>query len=118
MSDCDVVDSSTVETVLFERFFAQVDSFLLLIKEKEILASGGAVIAALEEQSVWDSSELELVAWRQRIRADGIGDCHEFLVSQGYFYVHKDYLHEHDSVDVSHLLVKLSEANVGSVWNT
>lgn len=103
---------STVSTVLFERFFDRVDDCLLLMKEKGVLACGGAVVSVLDEQSVWDSSELDLVAWRQVLKADGLADCHEFLAGQGYSYVQKDYLHEYALLDVSSTWSVLDFANV------
>lgn len=78
------VENATAETKLFGTFFNDVEGCRHLMKEKQVIASGSAVLFALEQCSTWSPSDLDFFVSTRSLGNQGLFNCHQFLRSEGY----------------------------------
>lgn len=83
------VQSTRPEDELFGRLFADVDACRLLMKEKQVLASGSALLRVLRPGLSWIPSDIDLYASRTSLGKEGLAEWHEFLSAEGYVVVNK-----------------------------
>ncbi|KAJ5346224.1 hypothetical protein N7452_004228 [Penicillium brevicompactum] len=74
----------TPENRLFGKYFENVDGCRLLMKQKQAIASGGAVLHALELNPTWSTADLDLFVSSRKLSKQGLLEWHEFLRSEGY----------------------------------
>lgn len=75
------------EEFLFGKFFANVDGCRNLMKEKNVFASGSAVLHALQQSVTWEPSDLDLFVSKSDLGRLGMLEWHHFLRGEGYSFV-------------------------------
>lgn len=81
--------SASAEQQLFGEFFGSVDGWRTLMKEKQVIASGSAILRALRPCFTWVTSELDFFISRTSLGKEGLFELHEFLSSEGYSLANK-----------------------------
>lgn len=83
-----VVGGSRPDKKLFGRFVDDVTKCRELMRRNRVLASGSALLWAFEDgEPSWVPSDLDLFVQRRLLGKDGLTCWHEFLRSEGYFFV-------------------------------
>lgn len=77
-------DGMTLENKLSGKLFTNVDGCRHLMKQKQVIASGGAVLHALELNPTWSTADLDLFVSSRKLSKQGLLGWHEFLRSEGY----------------------------------
>lgn len=72
------------EQKLFGRFFSDVDGCREHMKQKQVLASGSAVLHALLDDPTWVPSDLDLFVLRTSLGERGLLEWREYFESEGY----------------------------------
>lgn len=72
------------EDRLFGKFFVDISRCRQLMKQKQVIASGSAVIYALLNEPTWSPSDLDLFVSRKSLGKHGLLDWHEFFCAEGY----------------------------------
>ncbi|KAH1805987.1 hypothetical protein KXX35_009945, partial [Aspergillus fumigatus] len=86
----DGVDGVLPESVLFGRYFRDVDRCRSLMKSTGAVASGSAVLHALDSSvrvgssSPWAPNDLDVFIARRVLRRGALVDWHEYFVGEGY----------------------------------
>ncbi|KAJ5971795.1 uncharacterized protein N7479_001713 [Penicillium vulpinum] len=93
------------EDQLFGKFFANVDKCRLLMKEKQVLASGSAVLHALQGSPSWVPSDLDLFVSSSSLGELGLLEWHEYLRSEGYSLVPATVKRSYSATNVSRPVV-------------
>lgn len=78
------VQSACPKQRLFGNFFVDVDGCRKLMREKQVIASGGAVLHAMLNKPFWLSNHIDLYVSRPSFGGEGILQWHGFLVAEGY----------------------------------
>lgn len=81
---CTCENCVTAEQQLFGRFFKDVVGCRVLMKEKQVIASGSAVLHALMAKPTWEPSDLDLYVSRRSQTKNGLLEWHTFFRQEGY----------------------------------
>ncbi|KAJ5346961.1 uncharacterized protein N7506_000214 [Penicillium brevicompactum] len=77
-------DGMTPENRVFGKFFTNVDGCRHLMKQEQAIASGGAVLHALELNPTWKTADLDIFMSSRKLSKQGLLEWHQFLRSEGY----------------------------------
>lgn len=74
----------TPEERLFGKYFSNIDECRSLMKRSEAIASGSAVLHALQNDPTWDPSDLDMFVSYMRLPKQGLVEWHNFFSAEGY----------------------------------
>lgn len=76
---------------VFGKFFANVDACRSLMKEKQVIASGSAILHALLKYPSWNPTEIEFFGSKNEVGISDNSQWHSFLINEGYSTVNVYY---------------------------